>query len=1089
MRALYYVSLITLILSTACKPNISDNGSNGVCTQQSDCSTDALPACVEGECVACETADQCGCHEACVENECVPMGAQSTNQTLNAHGNWDGTPGTDSYDFDSLCESDADCGIGQRCNPMTAGCVQASLFTTSCSTDAECDAGPNGEVLACELTTQLCLPTARCQTTTNCCGAEGFVCDTAAQICKSPRTECTPPDPITNECPFEPRLQDSCDPGYFCSPVGECVQCLCNDDCVQGQQCYPATQTCKAADYCESDGECSDPAQVCDEERTTCAAFCDESTASSVCSSEEYCDLQENVCRPLSELPCTDDRYAPNQSAEQAALLTLPELGETRVETELSLCEEQEDWFTLPLSAGDELTITMTSASGITSSYAVLAADGLTQLATGTLGPLGSELLRFTANRSDNYLLRVSRSGAQTGYYALSLSLAQGDSCSDPAEATQGNDSGTTATLIFAPNTSIDDDCSRETLAGNELVSCNSSALTLCDGDVDYYHVELNGGSKLSATLGSFGGDLDIDLYGPFENIESFDATALIDSATNTAPQKEVSATARVDSSYVVRVYRDFGEETGYSLSLEIDPPPSVCLEDDYEGNTLNETSATAAVVELSAGSTTELDLNVCIGDIEWFQLGTLGSNPIPANHRVSLSLSNTSGVSLAAGLTPESLIEATEGSLLITQTEAAPYWVRLIPDESNPNHLPLTLSATLTAPPACSADPSIAPGSAVTLNSESFVAAGDVLVSEEQSSCPDDDDWYLITVPSGLDLSVMATYDPTEVDLAISLYDSTVADMSEDTHSAPPTQGLLSTQATAGSSFQIVREDAGEARDIYIRVSNQSGWTLDNYGLQARLVEPSCIDDVYETNDGIETATTLSLARKSFGTQLDQSILWDLASCGGNDDWFSLRLLPGDALSSQLDFDPTQSNLSLTLYEEGTDAPVATSNGTSLLTHVLDEEQSAGRYLFLVSPQSGQAPDYALNVEVERACEDDILEPVPPATTTQLSVPGDQSELVLCSDEDIYELTSSVGNLTACVLFEHDLGDIDIELYSAGGENLLDASLTKNDVESVSIEVLESTTFQLRVFLDSRDSGAVSYRLVTGDGIDCESL
>ncbi|MEC9465489.1 MAG: PPC domain-containing protein, partial [Myxococcota bacterium] len=808
------------------------------------------------------------------------------------------------------------------------------------------------------------------------------------------------------------------------------------------------------------------------------------------CNNEEYCDLDVNVCRPLSELPCTPDRYSPNQDPESASPLTLPNIGESRTETELSLCEEQQDWFTVSLSAGEELTITMTSTAGLTSSYAILAADGLTLLASGTLGPLGSELLRFTASRTDTYYLRVTRSGAETGFYSLTLSLAQGESCVDPAESAQGNDSGTTASLLFSPGTTIDDDCTRSTNAGNAVVECPPSALTLCDGDVDYYRVEVDGGSKVDITLSSFGGDLDLDLYGPFASTQTFSSTTLVTSSVETAPEKTVSAIARQDSYYVVRVYRDFGEETGYRLTTQVDPPPSACVEDSYEGELLNESFETAAPVSLSTSSPTEIALNLCIGDVEWLALGADGASTIPANHRLTLTMAidgTTNQGSLQAGSSAEELVSATDGTLALDRTTASTYWVRIEADEANPAHQPVTLTAVLQAPPACELDDNIAPSTAVAMTSLSN--AGDLQEASPTSSCPTDDDWYRIAVPAGLDLSVAVEYDASEVNLGLSLYDESVAGLSDDTTLAPPTAGLLTSQAVPSQPFQLVRDAAGEPRDVYVRVSNESGWTLDTYQLGVRLVEPSCAADDFEPNDSSQSPSSLTLTQQPYNSQIDAGLFWDLSSCEGNEDWFTLRLLPGDVVSSTLDFDSTQANLSLELFEEDAQSSVATGNGQSPLVHSVLEENPAGDYLMRVRPLSGQAPDYALHVAVQRACEDDALEPIPPATDTALTAPFDQAELTLCSDDDWYSITSSSSNLTVCALFDHDVGDIDLELLDSPVGSLLSSSLTKNDFEVVSVDPLESTTYYVRVFLDSRDSGAVSYRLVAGENINCDGL
>ena len=128
---------------------------------------------------------------------------------------------------------------------------------------------------------------------------------------------------------------------------------------------------------------------------------------------------------------------------------------------DLTLCDTTPDWFQFNMEAGKELTVTMSSVSNITGNYEVLAADGSTSLAQGALGALGGELLRFTANRDDSYFLKVTRTGVTTGFYGLTLAVAQGELCDDAWEDTVTNDTLQTASALYSETTSISDGCAR----------------------------------------------------------------------------------------------------------------------------------------------------------------------------------------------------------------------------------------------------------------------------------------------------------------------------------------------------------------------------------------------------------------------------------------------------------------------------------------------------------------------------------------------------------------------------------------------------------------------------------------------------
>ncbi|MBI3179927.1 MAG: hypothetical protein HYZ27_09720, partial [Deltaproteobacteria bacterium] len=102
-----------------------------------------------------------------------------------------------------LCADDSDCAAGQICNALTAGCVTAADFTTSCAGGCAL-LGPAGELLACESGHNLCLPAPRLA-----CGC--------GPVCREKKDECSPVPVLSECCPAAPRQQTAfCAVNEFC---------------------------------------------------------------------------------------------------------------------------------------------------------------------------------------------------------------------------------------------------------------------------------------------------------------------------------------------------------------------------------------------------------------------------------------------------------------------------------------------------------------------------------------------------------------------------------------------------------------------------------------------------------------------------------------------------------------------------------------------------------------------------------------------------------------------------------------------------------------------------------------------------------
>ncbi len=141
-------------------------------------------------------------------------------------------------------------------------------------------------------------------------------------------------------------------------------------------------------------------------------------------------------------------------------------------------------------------------------------------------------------------------------------------------------------------------------------------ALTLCDGDDDFYAVSLLAGDYVTVDVSFIDaeGDVDVKLLDSHET--------QLDSSTSVGDLETVEALIEEDGEYIVRVYLygDDGEvgqvydmdiEVGEAPEEPVEPPAEPCPEDDFIGND----EANPATV--TAG--TWNDLAVCTGEDDWF--------------------------------------------------------------------------------------------------------------------------------------------------------------------------------------------------------------------------------------------------------------------------------------------------------------------------------------------------------------------------------------------------------------------------------------------------------------------------------------
>ncbi|OGQ91681.1 MAG: hypothetical protein A2289_17890 [Deltaproteobacteria bacterium RIFOXYA12_FULL_58_15] len=1103
------------------------------CREDADCNDPDRPYCLASgdRCVGCLDQAQCSCHETCLENNCVAVGALVPADSINAHGNWVGTPGQENYAFVGFCESSGDCRIGEVCNPFTKSCKLPPDPDYSCQNDPrECPPG-----LECDITTELCLPAAMCLTDANCCGMAEFRCSTddpeVPGLCFM--RECVPPDPVVSACPFEPSQSDDCGEGTFCSPSGVCVECVCDADCptVALPKCDVTGGECVRIGFCRAPTDCPQD-NSCDRLTNECAPYCADSEG---CVYGESCDIFDHVCR------CAQDTFESNETQPTARVMPLPERGGAAVFVNATMCDGDTDWYKFDLDRGDRLQILGTSESSLEADIRAFAPDGSTNIGDGLiLGGGYARELDFTADIAGTYFIVVNEAFS-TGDYRLEIVRSLGLICDEGGQ----NDTVGAASFLNPPAGPVSPGCTLVSgdLTGSHVITCLGTMRT-CEDDLDFYLIHAPQGSEVNVLVNNFAGeDIEVTLYGPFELGETPNDTRLVDSSTTSSSSERVNAVTRPQTLYVMRIHEDRGDPTPYNIRLEIAPPGGVvCAEDAYDAATtsepfdddgFNDRGTEPSGIALLPMMPQDLSLSMCVGDQDWFVLGNdsggAGLAGFDPGQRVAVSITDASiavaNLLVYVGASVLAVTEAVDQGRSGTQSVQLPthgdlIYVAVVPTVSVAAAVEYTLHLELETPPACNLDtlgdlavdnrndlptqatPLEAPPWPATAADGSYTypnAEGGKL-----SACVGDDDWYRIDTQEYTALDVRVTYPIGSGELGLAVFNSTVVSATT-VPGVPPTMGRLGISISEGEAGQVVRVEPG-TDSIYIMVYNRGDWPVTTYELSVAMTPVGCIDDGLEENDSGATATPVELALSATHVGREDAFIDGLQACDTDQDWFSVHLQAEDRVEAVVNYDPSQGNTNLFLYRPGgsgtsLDADFDSGN-TGIMTVEYEVPASAneGDYLIKVDPgtSGGNHNVYDLSVFVYRSCVDDRYGPATFTTPTPVTLPGgliQYGAMQLCNNEDWFAVTSTTNtSVSVCTRFDHDVADLDIQVFDEHADpatiTAVADSLTKKDFEEVILNTIAGTTHWIRVFLDVRSSGDIIYGLwIQPDGLGCREI
>lgn len=255
------------------------DGICGRCTRDRDCLVTEMCHPLDNLCHSMVEGDECRLNQDCPLGWFCVQGYCEDPSTI--------TP----------CTEDADCGQGERCDPLNLVCVE----DLGCNRDEDC--------------------------------AAGEVCDLATNRC-------------TRAC--TPETQESvCGYGLVCDENGRCVECYRDDQCGVGLDCNTQTNRCEGSNSCMTNRDCL-PGQVCNPQTRQCTEPPPSCLSNADCAEGSVCDPATGQCVPAD---CRPDPFESNDSPAEAA-----PLGAGRVD-ELTLCPGDLDWYAVDLARGDRLMV------------------------------------------------------------------------------------------------------------------------------------------------------------------------------------------------------------------------------------------------------------------------------------------------------------------------------------------------------------------------------------------------------------------------------------------------------------------------------------------------------------------------------------------------------------------------------------------------------------------------------------------------------------------------------------------------------------------------------------------------------------
>ncbi|MBN2804392.1 MAG: PPC domain-containing protein, partial [Deltaproteobacteria bacterium] len=499
----------------------------------------------------------------------------------------------------------------------------------------------------------------------------------------------------------------------------------------------------------------------------------------------------------------------------------------------------------------------------------------------------------------------------------------------------------------------------------------------------------------------------------------------------------------------------------------------ALCVDDN------NEPSDTLAKAKALSFGTTQLYLQICPGNTDWFKLTTVGVGDVitvtltftNADGNLDMDLVNSSGVVVDSATTTDD-----NEVISFKTTIAGIYYVNVKGATASDENEYSILAENLAA---CVADANEVNNDYASATDVTTATLSGLTICEGDTS--GDEDWFMIDgVAEGDNVAASITFTHSTGDLNLYLYN--------DPSAAPV---ALSESVTNGESVNY-KADASHTGTFYVKVTGLDRTVRNNYSMTASAGQ--C--DAYELNDTIATAASIGVAETKSNSRI----------CVSDDDWFVISddVLHGQQINISAVFSNSLGNLDLELYfDDGTAdlTLVAESKSDTDNESILFTAGSVGLapdfaqttkgvyYIKVIGRTGSEENDYNLTSLVTGSCGDKLEgtgNNTSGTATSYLDATGGASlttyGLYICpSDEDWFTINNvpAGANVAVNIYFTDSTGDSDVDdldLYVMS--NPLDYgtyhnSFTNTDNESVSFTAGSEGLFYIQVVGDKWTSGA----------------
>ena len=444
---------------------------------------------------------------------------------------------------------------------------------------------------------------------------------------------------------------------------------------------------------------------------------------------------------------CEPDSLEENDSVEDAFTIAEGTLAG------LTSCAGDLDWYSISLETGDTLN------ADLAFTHADADIDLLLADATSTL-------LTYSGTETDNEELTWETETSGTYYLIVNL---WADSDEDPT-----NNLYTLTTAITPAAVPI---CTADEYEDNDILDEASeidagtyTGLTACEGDDDFYKIDLGVGDEITVNATFSHDQGDIDLY-----LRNAEETSLASSYTYT-DNESLTWTADVSGPVFIqaRLFRDAGDTPGntYGLSIAVVEATPTCTGDALEEN---DTQATA----VSVLSDTYAGLTSCPDDGDYYNVYLLAGGTVT----VDLTFDHAEGDIDVDLLQPDgdwvdySDSETDDESFEYVATEAGVYTIYVYLYEDLGDTPGNTYSMTVDIPSAGSCDEDDDFEENDTADTAAYFVSGTV---EGLWACGTDMDYYEVLGLSDETLTIELGFDNDDADIDVEVYPSSQCGLGE---------------------------------------------------------------------------------------------------------------------------------------------------------------------------------------------------------------------------------------------------------------------------------------------------------------------